>query len=215
MNPLSVPIIIWNRTMHLFQERRRIAAHDAAFKSVRKEYERAKKNGMPHYERMYNVGLYVLLLDYDIATLKNDALFAIREKKRNYVARQLAVLLYESSHDIPELLGKEFRASLKTLPLTDEDWKEFNEITKQLNAFKEEHQSILNRIRNYVGAHRDKNAGRQIEILESIELLEIMNMAGNFYIPIRSLISFMTKVTLMMGKLNVIIKHMPPKGFES
>jgi hypothetical protein len=34
---------------------------------IRREYERAVGMNMPHYRSIYNVGLYVLILEYDIS----------------------------------------------------------------------------------------------------------------------------------------------------
>lgn len=96
VNPFALPIIAWNRISHLIREKKLIAVLEGAIRIVRSRYDRAKKNGMPHFQRVYNAGLYVLVFEYDIAILKNDALFAIRAWKKNFVARQLAVILYEA-----------------------------------------------------------------------------------------------------------------------
>ncbi len=212
INPLRIIVISLNRLRHVIRERKRLKILDETIANVRKEYERAIANEMPHYERIYNVGLYVLLLEYDIAMLKNDALFAIRPWKKHFVARQLASLLYEASQDMPELLGKEFRVSLKTLPLSDEDWENFKKITKRFNEFKIQNRVILNEIRNFVSAHRDKSATNQFRVLEKIDLLSVLNISGDFYVPMRELIPFMIKITLILGDWNVLLKHMPPKA---
>jgi hypothetical protein len=170
---------------------------------------------MPHFQRIYNAGLYVLVFEYDIAILKNDALFAIRAWKKNFVARQLAVILYEVAHDLPELLGKDFRVSLKTLPLTDADWETFNGIMKLINKFKTEHRDLLNELRNFVGAHRDKDAGKQLEIIEKVDLLKMLELSGQFYVAVRELVPFLTKLTLSLADWRLILKHMPPKAYET
>ena len=215
VNPLALPIITWNRMAHLVREKRRIAVLEETIKSVRIGYERAKKNDMPHFQRVYNAGLYVLIFEYDIAILKNDALFAIRAWKKNFVARQLAIILYEAANDLPELLGKEFRISLKALPLTDADWKAFNGIMKLISKFKNEHRDLLNVLRNFVGAHRDKDAGKQLEIIEKVDLLMMMELSGQFYDAMRELVPFLTKLTLLLADWRVILKHMPPKAYET
>lgn len=215
MNPFALPIIAWNRISHLIREKKRIAVLEGAIRSVRSGYDRAKKNDMPHFQRVYNAGLYVLVFEYDIAILKNDALFAIRAWKKNFVARQLAVILYEAAHDLPELLGKEFRVSLKTLPLTEADWETFNGIMKLVNKFKNKHRDLLNELRNFVGAHRDKDAGKQLEIIEKVDLLKMLELSGQFYEAVRELVPFLTKLTLSLADWRVILKHMPQKAYET
>ena len=135
--------------------------------------------------------------------------------EKKYVARQLAVLLYEASNDLPNLLGKEFRGSLKTLLLSGEDLTEFNRITKNLNQFKKSNRLLLNELRNFVGAHRDNDAGKQLEIIEKIDLLQMMGLAGDLYAVMNVLIPFLTKLTLMLGDWQVLIKHMPMEAKDA
>ena len=211
MNPFVLPIIAFNRILHLIREKKRIAVLENAIKSVQSEYDRAKKNDMPHFQRIYNAGLYVLIFEYDIAILKNDALFAIRRWKKNFVARQLAVILYEASDDLPQLLGKEFRNSLKTLQLSEAEWETFNGIMKLISKFKNEHRDLLNELRNFVGAHRDKDAGKQLEIIEKVDLFKMLELSGQFYEAMRELVQFLTKLISSLADWQVVLKHIPPK----
>lgn len=214
MNPFALAIITWNRARHVIRERKRLEILDETIATIRREYERSIANGTQHYERIYNVSLYVLFFEYDMAMLKNDALFAIRPWRKHFVARQIAVLLYEASQDIPELLGKEFRTTLKTLPLSDEDWKVFNKTTKIFNEFKINNRVFLNEIRNFVSAHRDKSAIKQMNVLEKIDLLSLLKISGDFYVPMRELIPLMVKITTILGDWNVLLKHLPSEVYE-
>jgi hypothetical protein len=121
----------------------------------------------------------------------------------------MAVLIYEASHDLLELLGKDFRSTLETFPLTENDWRNLNEITKALNQFKKENRIFLKNIRNFSAAHREQDAIKQLEIIEKVELLEIVKVGGEFYKAIRPLIDFITRVMTMMSDWRVIVQHMP------
>lgn len=208
MNPIALPVIAWNRASHLLRERKRIAVLEDTIRVIRSNHDKAKQHELPHFQRIYNVGLYLLLFEYDFSILKNDALFSIRDWKKNFVARQIAVLLYETAHDLPELLGKDFRISLETLPLSDSDWETLNKSTKQINKFKNEHRELLNKLRNFVGAHRDKDAVKQLEIIEQADLFKLMELAGQFYSAINELLPFMAKITFMLGSHKTILKHL-------
>lgn len=208
-NPIALLIIAKNRSAHLVRERKRLKTLEETIAIVRKEHEKSIARKMPHYERIHNVGLYVLLLEYDLAMLRSDALFAIRPWKKNFIARQMASQIYEASHDIPELLGKDFRESLKTLPLRQEELDSFNKTTKLFNEFKIKNRIFLNEVRNFVSSHRDKSANKQLEVLDKIDLIGVLKIAGDFYVPMRGLVSFITKVTAMLGNWNVILKHLP------
>jgi hypothetical protein len=159
--------------------------------------------------------LYLLILEYDIVILKNDALFSIRKWKKTFVARQLAVLLYESSQDLPNLMGKEFRESLRQLDISDEEFKTFESVTRPINRFKKEHGQFLKKLRTYAGAHRDNNAALQLEVIEEVKLIEIMKLAGDLYEPIRRLISFLTEVITKMSDWKIILKNLDTKNVVS
>ena len=181
MNPIAIPIILINRIKHLIVDTKRIPAIERTIISIKKELQNSTQNGMVHYKRVYNVSLYIMILEYDVAILKNDALLAIRRWKKKYIARQLAVLLYEVSHDLPKLLGKDFRQSLNTFNVSSEELEIFNTITKQLNRFKNENHELLKMLRNYVGAHRDNDASMQLQFIENIELVDMLKLSSEYY----------------------------------
>ena len=207
MNPLSLIVVPYNRVGHLLSESTRIKELESAITTVREQHKKTTEYGMEHYTRIYNVGLYLLLFEYDIAILKNDALFSIRKWKKKFVARQMAIQLYEASHDIPNLLGKEFRNSLSKIQLSDSELIEFNSITKEFNNFKNSHREILNKLRNHVGAHRSKDAAKQLDILDEVSLIQLMEYTGEFYEPLGELISFMTKMFLKMADWRNLAHH--------
>ncbi len=208
MNPIALPIIAWNRATHLIRERKRIAILEDTIRAIRSNHDAAKKYELPHFQRIYNVGLYVLLFEYDFAILKNDALFSIRRWKKNFVARQMAVLLFEAANDLPELLGKDFRKSLETLPLSELDWENLNRSTKQINKFRNEHREFLNELRNFVGAHRDNDAIKQLEIIEKADIFKLMDMAGHFYLGFGELLPVVARIISLLGDQRTILKHM-------
>lgn len=207
MNLLSFFIVPYNRIKHLILESKRIKQLEKTIATIRAQNKNAKDKKMEHYRRIYNVSLYLLIFEYDIAILRNDALFSVRKWKKGFVARQMAILLYEASQDIPILLGKELRESLGEIGLTKDELTEFNTVTKALNIFKNEHQDILKKLRNFAGAHRDKDAAMQLEIIEEVDILDVMELAGNFYEVIRKLVPFMIKMIQKMGGWRVLIKR--------
>lgn len=189
-------------------ERKRFTALEHAIATVKNSYDSADKKGMEHYTCIYNAALFTLLLEQDFAILKNDALMSVSNLRKNFVARQMAVFLYEASQDLPSVLGKDFRASLIKVGLKEDGFAELNAVTKTLNNFKTKHSDFLQEIRNYAGAHRDHDALRQIEIIEKIDLMQLMTIAGDYYVPIRDLFPFFTKVITNMKNWKVILDNL-------
>lgn len=207
MNLFSVAVIFIGRVKHLLVEARRIPKLENTIAVLRAQHSNAIKEELLHYERIYNVNLYLLVLEYDVAILRNDALFSFRLWKKKFVARQLATLLYEASQDIPKLLGKNFRDSLASIDIDERELELFSKITKNLNKYKNDNRELLQKLRNFVGAHRDKDAAKQLEIIEEVELLNIMELTASFYENIRELSPFMIRVIVRLGDREILIRH--------
>ncbi len=208
MKPLSLVVVPYNRIKHLVRERKRLIQLESTIKTIRTQHASAGQRGLKKFQCIHNIGLYLLVFEYDMAILKNDALFSIRPWKKSFVARQIAVLLYEASQDIPHLLGKDFRASLEAIEIDKKEWAQFNALNKQFHAFGEKHRKTLKKLRNYVGAHRDNDAALQLSIIEDVDLLEVMELAGDLYEVIRKFMPFLVVIVNRMGDWQVALKNM-------
>ena len=62
----------------------------------------------------------MLLLYKDLAFFTDDLICAIGDRRRTFVAKHEAIMLYEAAEDLPHLLGREFRDAVKTLGATPE-----------------------------------------------------------------------------------------------
>lgn len=92
-------------------------------------------------------------------------LFQMDKWNKKYLSRQLAVLMYESTDDILELLGNDYRKMINKLRISQELIQMLNEITKEFNEFK--NKEILQNIRNYCGAQRDKDGYMQLAMINN------------------------------------------------
>jgi hypothetical protein len=62
------------------------------------------------------------------------------------------------------------------------------------NRFKQEHSSFLNGIRKNVGAHREKDALAQLEVLEALDHMAVYRLGAKFSEPLRLLVDFQIKL---------------------
>ncbi|MGB4068516.1 MAG: hypothetical protein WBK08_10845 [Nitrospira sp.] len=132
---------------------------------------------------------------------------ASNEWRRKFVARQMAVFLYEASEDLTQLLGHNYREAIRSLGIADELFHELGQISRQLNRFKEANQDFLKRIRTFVGAHRDHNAAVQLDILDNLEPLKVYSLAGDFYAPLKSLVDLQVRLIPLIGNMNSLLKQ--------
>jgi hypothetical protein len=159
-------------------------------------------------QAVFNISLYLLLLDDDLAYFTDDLVYAIGERRRRFLAKHEAILLYEAAEDLPQLLGKEFRAAVTTLGADDALKKRLNEASSGLHRFWDEHREFLNDIRNAVAAHREHDALAYVQKLESIKPLQVMGLAAEFSGLLERLIAVLTDIATLTVGIPAVLKDM-------
>ena len=66
---LAKSIILWKTRKMRKRDRVRLPALTTLMKTIQPRHMEAKAHGLKHYERIYNVALFVLLIDQDIGLL--------------------------------------------------------------------------------------------------------------------------------------------------
>lgn len=159
---------------------------------------------MENLATIHNATLFVLLLDQDFHWLRTQMLRALDEPERMFVGRQIAVLLFEASEDLPVVFGGGYRKALTAVQFDKHVLPELDAITKRVGKFRREHQDALKQVRTLVGAHRDHDALLQLETLERIQPLSLMEQAAELYVSIHSLTDLLVKVTLLTADVSVL-----------
>jgi hypothetical protein len=155
---------------------------------------------------VFNVGMYLLLLDQDLAYFTDDLVSAIGDRRRAFIAKHEAVLLYEAAEDLPQLLGREFRNAIKSLGVTEEQLSRLNSLSSELSRFWRTHREFLGAIRNVLVAHRDHDSLRYTESLEVLKPLEVMNRAVELSERLGGLVNFLTEVARLTSDPAMIIR---------
>jgi hypothetical protein len=180
----------------------------SAITTTRKELIRARELGLVDAERIYNVGLYVLLADRDFSVLKVEMVSTFEEWKLSFTARQMAILIYEACDDLSALLGKDFRGSLENLGLARERIEELNKISRSLHQFKNANHSFLyDEVRNLTAAHRVKDSIEFLEALERIDPLRVFRLGGEFFQVVENLLEFLVHTAEVMGRFDITLKQ--------
>ena len=176
----------------------RLKALEDALNTINNEYEKALNNKEDDKMKIYNVSLFMLTVEYDVSSIKFMIPFQMDKWNKKFLARQLAVLMYEATDDFLELLGKDYREMIKKLSDGETLLELLNDITKGLNEFKKKNKQTLHEIRNYCGAHRDKNGYKQLALINSIESNDMLDLAAEFMIPVSKLTPYFSRVMKAM-----------------
>lgn len=180
------------------KERNRLISLERTQKTIITELEKAIQQKDRDKITVYNLALFTLNVEYDIYVLKMAYLMSLDDWDKKFMARQFSVLLYETAIDYPQLLGKEFRNFIRKYDDSGTLLSELNEISKLFSDFKKDHNSYLNNIRNYIGAHRDHNALEQSQLISTLDSYKILDFAAELTIPIAKLTPYLSKVMQVM-----------------
>lgn len=196
------------RFRHKLRAREKHRARIEALKTVRNTLDGATKLNAANVKIVFNVGLYVLLLDQDLAFFTDDLVCAIGDRRRAFVAKHEAILLYEAAEDLPQLLGREFRDAVKTLGATAAQIERLNSVSSDLNRFWQRQRDFLGTIRNALAAHRDHDALRYDESLEALKPREVMARGAELSPLLNRLVSVLTGMAQLTVGPEAILRDM-------
>lgn len=207
-NGIEQVVLLRYRIRHRVNSRAKNKARARALATVRKTLENANKFNAPNIKTVFNVSLYLLLLDQDLAYFTKDLVFAIGDRRRAFVAKHEALLLYEAGEDVPQLLGREFRAAINALGAPPEDLARINAVSSELNKFWQRHRDFLGKIRNALAAHREHNALLYAARLEELKPLDVMARAAELSGLLEQLVQALTAVARLTSNPAVILREM-------
>ena len=125
------------------------------------------KRDMARTKQVIDLSLYLLLISYDLLEFKRDIQLAVGRPRRGFVARHLALLLHEMLEELPKLIGRPYRESLRVLGVLEQAVAQLDAIGSDLSAFRRGHQEFLSLTRNLVVAHREHDAHIQLEVMDT------------------------------------------------
>lgn len=194
------------RIRHRRRARARGKARAYALRAVRRTLVDASRLGAERTAVVFNVGMYVLLLDDDIAHFTDDLICAVGDRRRAFIAKYEAILLYEAAEDLPQLLGREFRDAVEALGTSEEQWARLDSVSSNLNRFKHQHREFLRTIRNVLAAHRDHDALRYANTLETLKPLEVMARAAELSELLEPLVGVITQLASLTADPAAIVR---------
>jgi hypothetical protein len=196
------------RVKHRRSARAKERARSDALATVRNTLRGATKLRAGSTATVFNVGMYLLLLDQDIGYFTDDLVCAIGDRKRAFIAKYEAILLYEAAEDLPQLLGKKFREAVKALGASSEQITRLNSASSDLNRFWQRQQEFLGEIRNALAAHRDHDTLRYVEALEALGPLEVMKRAAELSQLLERLMGVITELAALTSQPGAIVQDM-------
>lgn len=160
----------------------------------KKQWYEAQKIVFDDNKFIWNISGFVNLISIDVKTIQVGMYFAETEWHKRFYARQICTIMYESSKDIFELLGKSFKDLIsKRIDITSFEL-ELKNIRSRLNNFQSMYSTYLQTVRNNTAAHKDQNILNQLNIITNINWSDIMRTTMEFESIINDLGTFLQKL---------------------
>lgn len=196
------------RSRHWWRARKKHQARAAAIAATKKTLANARSVKAGASQTVFNVGLYLLLLDQDLAEFTDDMVSAVGVGRRRFVAKYEAVLLFEAAEDLPQLLGKTFRDAARELGASTEQLQKLNGASSSLHQFWDNHREFLGDVRTALAAHREHNALLYAEKLEALDPLQVMRLAADFSSHLERLIGVLVELAGLTVGVRAILDDM-------
>lgn len=190
-------------------------ARALALETTRNTLRSATQLNSGNLKTVFNVGMYLLLLDQDLAFFTDDLVCAIGDRRRAFIAKHEAVLLYEAAEDLPQLLGREFRNAVKAVGASEDLLDRLNSVSSDFNTFWQTHREFLGTLRKTLAAHRDHDALLYSESLQLLKPLEVMARAADLSELINRLVGILIELTRLTANPTNILRDMMASSKKS
>jgi hypothetical protein len=150
-NAIERLLFVPMRLRHRTTARQKYKARTSTIETTRRTLIRATEIKSEKVRWVYNLVLYMLLADQDLADFTESIIYATGDRKRAFFAKHEAVLLYEAAEDLRQMLGREFRTAVKSFGTTDEKFRKVNAACSALNKFWDDRRQLLYSIRKRLG----------------------------------------------------------------
>ena len=147
-----------------------------------------KKKAFEEHQTILNVAARCQQCSLETKEKQLELYFENDDHQRARLAAELSVLIYEHCDDFLQMTAKQFQDMADRL-LTEPDMAQFKEARKRLSKYFNQEKPLLTKLRNNVGAHRDHDFLKQMNILESINWADTIEILHRF-----------EKVTLELGE---------------
>jgi len=162
-----------------WSERKRKAALVSALRTTADEAARSRQRGFEATTTVLNLGLFFLIAERDIQSVKIDALTHPDPWQRGLAARIILLTIHEL--DIDKAAGNKLREAFDGGNVPAELRDSVTDALRTVRKAQSRAQRQFAYLRNSTIAHRDPDAIQQYRDIIEIDGLEVAKISGEFY----------------------------------
>lgn len=186
-------------------EREKVRALEAAFEETLRAALRNENGWAKAVNILLNVGLYMLIANRDIQSVKIDALTHPSEWSRKVNARVVLLTIYE--WDVDKVCGRDLREAMDMIRPPAELRKQVELSLRRFRKIHGKAKKNFSPIRNTTIAHRDGNALAQYRAIKDMDTAEVLSIAGDFFGEVNRFIPLLSLLLLAGNNLDTLMRQ--------
>lgn len=195
-NAMGLSRFIMRRALP-FKERERERALAGALASFAKQTAKSRRYGFEASATLFNLGLFFLIAERDIQSVKVDALTHPDPWKRSLCARIILLIIHEL--DMDKVAGVKLRTALESAGVPEEAKRQATQAMREVRNAQQKARKQFAFLRNATIAHRDADALLQYRSIIQIDEKKVIRIAGEFYDGTRRFLSIMPTLVPQVG----------------
>lgn len=196
---LSRPRLQWSE-----RKRKRVLAE--TLETFAYQAARARKGGFEANTAVLNLGLFFLIAERDIQTVKIDALTHPDAWARGVAARLMLLTIHEL--DIDKVAGAKLRLALDDGGIPESLKLEVTDALRTIRKAQSKAQRQFAYLRNSTIAHRDPDAIRQYRDIVEIDGLLVTQVAADFYAGTSKFIEVIPRLLAYLSTLKGLLNQL-------
>lgn len=196
-----------------WSERKRKMALVSALRTTAEETARSRRRGFEATSIVLNLGLFFLIAELDIQSVKIDALTHPDPWKRGLAARIMLLTIHEL--DIDKVAGNKLRQALDEGNVPAELRESITDALRTIRKAQSRAQRQFAYLRNSTIAHRDPDAVRQYRDIIEIDGLEVAKVAVEFYAGTSKFMDMLPRLLTHLSTWPGMIGQLTARGERS
>jgi hypothetical protein len=190
----------------LRSEKIRQKALTKTLKIVATEAARAKRLGLASSWKVLNLGLFFLIAECDIQSVKVDALTHPDPWRRSLAARVMLLTIHELDFD--KVAGREFNDIVARGSLPNDLALDVRDAMRAVRKAQTRAKTQFAHLRHSTIAHRDADALTQYRDIVQLDGLEVVQVAVEFYAAAASFIDMLPRLMSYLGSVQSVLTQM-------
>jgi hypothetical protein len=187
-------------------ERARVRVLEEIYRVIKKQLVLLDGDKFTASKTIYNLALYFLIIERDIASIKWQAIHHKDEWARNFFARMLLLILHEI--EIDRLAGRSLVDAMNTLDVPGDLQSKINRSLRKIRAIQKKSEKKFGGIRNAAIAHRDPDALVQCGFIQNVNIYEIFSVGAEYFTAAEDFIGCLTLLIEQSGSPRGLIKQL-------